>query len=112
MKIILHGKNIELTPAIREYVDEKIGHVEKILGGESPSVEARIEIGKPSSHHHKGPVYYAELNVRAGKMLFRATAEHDDVRTAIDTVRDEIQRQISKFKTKKQASRRGGNAGE
>ncbi|OGN30028.1 MAG: ribosomal subunit interface protein [Candidatus Yanofskybacteria bacterium RIFCSPLOWO2_01_FULL_49_25] len=106
MNIILHGKNIELTPSIKAYVDEKLGHVAKVLGTDSGSIKMDVEIGRPSAHHLKGLVHYAEVNLSVGGMIFRATAEHEDVHTAIDKVRDEVERQIRKFKTKKQAARR------
>jgi len=113
MKIILHGKNIELTPAIRDYVDEKIGSIAKFLSEPSHSldecegepnddlIEARVEVSKPSKHHLEGKVFYAEVNLKMGKNLMRATFEHDNLYVAIDRVRDEIERQIKKFKEKR-----------
>jgi putative sigma-54 modulation protein len=102
MKIILHAKNIELTPAIKDYVDEKIGSVAKFLNEPNDDlIEARVEVSKPSRHHHEGSVFYAEVNLKMGKNLMRATHEHNDLYVAIDKVRDEIERQIKKFKEKR-----------
>ncbi|MGD0976816.1 MAG: ribosome-associated translation inhibitor RaiA [Minisyncoccia bacterium] len=118
MKIILHAKNLELTPAIRDYVDEKIGSIAKFLSSPSHSnlecegkpnkdlIEARVEVSRPSRHHHEGDVFYAEVNLKMGKNLMRATYEHNDPHVAIDRVRDEIERQIKKFKEKRSEKER------
>jgi putative sigma-54 modulation protein len=102
MKIILHGINIELTPAIKSYVDQKIGVIEKLFP-KTPNdlIEARVEVGKPSRHHHSGQVYYAELNLKVGGKLIRGNIEDYDLYVAIDKVRDEVERQILKFKQKR-----------
>lgn len=102
MKIIIYAKNIELTPAIKSYAEEKIGSIGKFLGeADNDLVEARIEIGKPSMHHREGSVFYAEVNLKLGGNLLRATHEDYDLYTAIDKVRDEIENQIKKFKEKR-----------
>ena len=107
MKIILHGKNIELTPPLKEFVDEKVGSLDKYFkGGAGSAVSARVEVGRDSRHHRTGPVYYAEINLKLGKNLLRAAAEHLDVRTALDQARDEMQSQIVKFKTRSVMARR------
>lgn len=107
MKIILHAKNLDLTPAIRSFVQEKVGQIEKFLSpADRALAEARVEVSRPSRHHHKGFVYYAEINLKIGSQLSRATAEHLDLHTAIDRARDEIELQIKKQKQKNIDSRR------
>ena len=97
---MLHAKNIELTPSIEVWVDQKMDTIAKLFKPDDQLTEARIEIGKPSKHHQKGLVYYAEINLKIGGKLLRATTEHVDLRTAVDFARDEIERQIKKFKSK------------
>lgn len=100
MKIILHAVNLELTPAIRSFVEKKIGSLSRFLEDGSDLVAARVEIGKPSRHHKSGPFYYAEVNLKIGRKLLRASAEHDDLYAAIGDIRDEVEVQIKKFKGK------------
>ncbi len=98
MNIALTAKNIEITQAIRDFVEEKIGGLEKVIGhGE---VSASVEIGKPSKHHRSGEIFYAEANLKMGGNLLRAEAQRDDLYTAIVEVKDELQVQIKKFKDK------------
>ncbi len=99
MKLMIHTKNLELTPAINEWIAEKIGAMDKLFK-KADEVEARVEIGRPSKHHQKGQVYYAEMNLKMGGQLLRATIEHEDLRTAVDFVRDDLERQIKKLKSK------------
>ncbi len=98
MHIDILTKNITLDPPIETFVEEKIGSLERLAHGSA--VEARVEIGKPSQHHAKGNVYYAEVNLQLGGALLRATATRDDLRTAIVDVKEELHRQLTKFKEK------------
>lgn len=100
MKIIISTKNISLDDVLRTFVEDKIGGLEKFIG-KSSVVEARVEIGLPSKHHRSGRVYYAEVNLKVGGKLLRATCQHEDLRNAIVDVKNELQRQIKKFKAKR-----------
>jgi len=100
MKITISTKNISLDDALRTFVEDKIGGLEKFFKDPNNLVEIRVEIGKPSRHHRSGMVYYAEANISIGGKLLRADAKHLDLRTAIVQVKDELQIQLKKFKDK------------
>ena len=107
MKIMIHGLHIELTPAIKEHVEAKIGSIEHLLDVKHAALaEVRVEVGKSTKHHHKGEVFYAEANLKIGGEFMRATATHEDLRAAVNDVRDELERQIHKHKTKHEPSRK------
>lgn len=107
MKIILQAKNIDLTPGLKVFVDKKVGSISKLISDHKEGLaEARVEVGKPSRHHHKGFVFYAEINLKIGSALLRAIEEHLDLHTAIDRARDKIERQLRKFKEAKISVRR------
>ena|SRR3989344_6293729 len=97
MKIDIFGKNIKLDEPLRVFVEDRIGGLDKFIEGE---VEAKVEIGLPSTHHRSGDVYYAEVNLKIGGKLLRAEASNADLRNAITEVKDELQIQIKKFKEK------------
>src|SRR3989344_7142741 len=101
MKIIISTKNISLDDPLRIFVEEKIGGLEKFNKDSSNLIEARVEIGKPSKHHRSGRIFYAEVNLKIGSKLLRATCQHEDLRNAIVDVKNELQKQISKFKEKR-----------
>ena len=102
MRIEINPTNIKLDDALLIWVEKKIGGLEKFLKKIDPdAVEVKIDIGKPSRHHKKGPVWYAEANLRLPGKLLRATDTNKDLRTAINNVKDELQRQIKKYLGKK-----------
>ena len=107
MKIIIKSTNIKLTASIKEYIEKKIGGLSKFLKDHDfDAVEALVEIGKPSKHHKKGNIFYAETNLRVLGKLYRVKAETDDIYAAVDKIKDELQREIRKFKEKKQTKDR------
>ncbi len=101
MTIDITAKNIELDQPLKVFVEEKVGGLEHFLPN-AQDLYAHVEIGKSTKHHHKGPFFYAEANLRIGQSqhLFRASVEHEDLRAAITDVKDELQIQIKKFKEK------------
>lgn len=98
MQIIISTKNISLDEPLEVFVKDKIGGLGKFIGGDA--TEARVEIGLPSKHHRSGRIYYAEVNLKVGGKLLRATCQHEDLRNAIVDAKNEMQRQIKKFKGK------------
>jgi|SRR3989344_2380812 len=107
MKIIIHGVRIEVTAAIKSHVEEKIGMLAHHMDPKHADLaEARVEVGKPSEHHHKGEVFYAEVNLKMGKEFMRATVTKNDLYTAINDCRNELERQLDKHKTKEKEHRR------
>ena len=99
MKVDISTKNISLDEPLENFVREKIGGLDKLIGNDKS--EAKVEIGKPSRHHRSGRVFRAEANIRMGGVLLRASCEHEDLRNAIVDVKDELQEQIRKFKEKR-----------
>ena len=103
---MIHAKNIELTPSIEDWINKKMETISRLFKSGEQLTEARVEVGRPSKHHKKGLVFYAEINLKMGGKLLRATVEHVDLRTAIDFARDEIETQIKKFKSKRRDTAR------
>lgn len=89
---------MELTDAIKDYVNDKIGSLDKYFTG---ILEARVEVGVTSKHHQKGNIYRAEVNLEVPqKGILRAEAEKEDLYVAVNEVKEELQRQLKKFKEK------------
>ncbi len=102
MKIHIKGTQLEVTPALKEYIEEKIGSLEKLVAryDAEGAVEIWIEVGRTTAHHHKGDVFRAEADLRLPGKVLRAEDEDVDVRIAIDRVRDKLKREIEKYKEK------------
>ncbi len=109
MKIIIKTTNLELTPKIEEYVEEKIGGVDKLLDNMDRNIiEARVEIGKITKGQQKGDIFRAEVNLTLPGRLLRSVAEEADLRTAIDRVKEELQQGIKKYRGKQEAKYKKG----
>ncbi len=110
MKITLRAKNIKLTDDLRIFVKEKIESLEKFLeefkGNEPervsghPRIEAKVDIEKTTHHHRKGPFFKAECQIWIRGKKIMAEAQSEDLRLAITEVKDELQREIKKYKGK------------
>src|SRR3989344_5475298 len=99
MKIDISTKNITLDEPLKVFIEDKIGGLDHLIGNSDG--QARVEIGMPSKHHRSGDVFSAEANLNLGGKLLRATCSHEDLRSAIVDVKDELQVQIKKFKEKR-----------
>ncbi len=109
MKIIIRTINLELLPRIEEYIHQKIGGVDKLLDNmDREVIEARVEIGKITKAQQKGDIFRAEVNLTLPGRLLRIEAEEADLRTAIDRVKDGLQREIKKYRGKKEAKYKRG----
>ena len=92
---------MELTEAIKDYVNEKVGSLEKYFDG---ILEARVDVGIISHHHQKGDIFRAEVNLEVPqKHVLRAEAEREDLYAAINEAKDDLQLQLKKFKEKLRA---------
>ena len=113
MKIIIKTKNLKLNQTLRDYLQEKFDSLEKFLqifqtreyfnhffSKGKPKVEAWVEIGKISLHHKKGPVFWAECQMRFPKRNLRSSAQANDLKLAICEVKDELQRELKQYKEK------------
>jgi len=99
MKIDLKTKNFEITPNIKTYLQQKLDSLDKFLSNDE-SIFADVELAKTTKHHQKGDIFRAEVNLTVPGRLIRAVAEEWDLRVAIDTVKDELQRNIKDVKEK------------
>lgn len=108
MKIDIKSTHLELTPAINQYIEDKIGSLDKfsnafsrndVEGGYGhEAVEAHVEIARTTAHHKNGPVYKAEVNLKIRGKILRAVKEDWDIRVAIDAVKEELKSELQKEK--------------
>ena len=88
----IRGKNVEVTPALRDYVEKRVGKITKYFENVGEiSVLLSVE-GK----HHK--VEVTAPIVRG--VLLRGEEHSEDMYSSIDLVIEKLERQIRKQKTK------------
>ncbi len=111
MNIIIRTKNCDLTPSFKEFIEEKIGSLDKYSvmfqddadhdpTKETAKVEAIVEIGKSTLHHRKGDFYEAECRLSFPGKLLTANATSEDLKSSVIDVREGLQRQITDYKDK------------
>lgn len=97
MKINLQSKNIDLSPEIKAYVEEKIGGLKKysdnILG-------ADVEVKKTTDHHHKGDIFSATVNLRLPGEIIRYEESANNIFPAVNAMTKGLKIQIKKYKEK------------
>lgn len=113
MKIVIQAKNLKLNQALEDYINEKLNSLEKFVkvlynekyydhffGKGKPRVEAWVEIGKITLHHRKGKIFRVEVQMRFPGKSIRSEAVSGDLKKAITETKDELQKQIKKYKEK------------
>lgn len=95
MKIQITGKGIELTEAIKAYVDKKIGGLEKFY---DKILKADVKVGKETDHHLKGQIFIAECKLDVPGVDLFASKNEKNLYKAIDKVRDYLEGEIKKHK--------------
>ena len=94
MKILIHGKNIELTGALKNYTESKIikatHHYKDIV--KEADIHLSIEKNKRISFQS------AEVTIFANGTIIRAEEKSENLYSSIDLVSNKLCRQLRKYK--------------
>ena len=102
MNLIVHGRNVEINDWIREYVEKKVGKLERYL----PTVsEARCELTH-SPTRAAADRYTCQLTLWADGQILRAEESTSDIFASIDATVDKVYGQIRRFKGRRSATKR------
>ena len=93
MKYNIRGEKVEITEAIKSYIVEKIGKLEKYFDN-FEDIEANVVI------KIRGKEQKMEITVPTAQFTLRSEESHSDLYAAIDLTVDKLERQIRKNKTK------------
>ncbi|MBO7335962.1 MAG: ribosome-associated translation inhibitor RaiA [Lachnospiraceae bacterium] len=91
MKFVITGKNIEVTKALKEIIEEKIGKLERYFSNDT---EAHVTLSVQKEHQK------IEVTIPVKGTIIRAEQESSDMYAAIDLVEEIIERQLKKYKNK------------
>ena len=94
MRYNVRGENIEVTPALREYVEKKLSKLNRYF---TKTPDANVHVNLKTYTDKKGKV---EVSIPMPGLVLRAEEVHEDMYAAIDLVTDKLERQIRKHKTK------------
>lgn len=100
MQIHIKATNLEITPALKEYVEQKINLLSPyvVRWEEAGELEVWVGVARTTNHHKKGEVFAATIDLSLPGKALRAEESEEDARAAIDRAKDTLQREIAKYK--------------
>ena len=93
MKFNIHGKKLEVTDSIKDYIENKIGRLDKYF--DNPENIAATVVIKLT-----GKNQVVEVTINTHSFVIRGEESNSDLYASIDLVSDKIERQIRKNKTR------------
>jgi putative sigma-54 modulation protein len=105
MRLQVKGKNVEVSEAIRTYAEEKLGRLERQLA-DPTRVELELAVEKNPSIADN---HVAEATVWTKGPVLRAKEASADMRASIDLLVDKLERQVSRYREKRQRGHRREN---
>ena len=96
MELQITGKNVELSPAARSYIKRKLGKFNHHLPN---IIESKIEVSEEktkSPQHH----FVVQVTINHSGTLLRGEERGENLYTAIDKVKEVVERQIEHYKGK------------
>lgn|SRR5574344_1081833 len=93
MKFNIRGSKVKVTPAIKSYIEEKIGKLDKYF--ENPDdIIANVVV------RVRGLDQIIEVTIPVKQFILRNEESNKDLYSAIDLISDKLERQIRKNKTR------------
>ena len=97
MQLLLKGKNFVISDRVRDYVEKKIGKLDRYL----PEIdEARVEITQEKTKSSKDR-NIVQVTLRTNGTILRAEDRSEAIYASIDAAVDKIHRQIVRYKDKR-----------
>jgi putative sigma-54 modulation protein len=91
MQLAVRGKNMEVTNALREYVEKKVGKIERFI---DQSVNAQVNLSVERGRQ------IVEVTAAMNGLLLRGEDATGDMYASIDGVVAKLEKQIQKYKTR------------
>ena len=98
VNVEVFAKNIELTEAIRSYIEKKVSKLDRFI---KEVDETRFDITYSKTARNVNERHSAQITLHGPGFILRAEERSDDLYAAIDQVMDKILRQIERYKGKK-----------
>jgi putative sigma-54 modulation protein len=109
ISVSIHGRDLNVSPRLREYVETKVGKLDRYL----PSInEARLDLTEAKSARSAADRHVAQLTVHSPGVVLRAEERKEDIFAAVDAVLEKMHRQIERYKGKHTRGRGDGSGAE
>jgi putative sigma-54 modulation protein len=94
MKLVIHGRNLEVTPAIREYTETKLSRAISNFGDMVREADVHLSVAR----NPRVPQQIAEVTMYANGTVIRAQERSENLYASIDLVASKLSRQLNRFK--------------
>ena len=101
MNFIISGKNMDVTPGLKETVERKLGKLERYF---TPETEVIVTLSVEKERQK------VEVTIPVKGNIIRSEQISDDMYVSIDLVEEVIERQLRKYKNKLIAKHKGYNS--
>lgn len=98
MKLVIQGKNIDITDAIREYVHQKIEKAVNHFQAMTTEVDVHLSVAR---NPRINPNQIAEVTIYANGTVIRAEERSENLYASIDLVASKIGRQLRRYKERR-----------
>lgn len=102
MNVIVNGRHLDLTPALKNYAEEKIKKFERYS---SNITEAIVTLSIEKYRHR------AEVLLKANGAMIQAEGITGEIYSSIDEVVEKLEKQVKKYKEKLVSHRKGEGRG-
>jgi len=104
MRITIYAPNINLSPNINDYLEKKIGRLDKFLPKNKDrqkmsSLEMRIKIERESARES---LYKIGAELILPRQVIAVSAQNQDIFGAIDEIKDKLQRELKSHSGKQE----------
>lgn len=97
LHVIVQGKHIAVTPALREYAEEKLGRITRYFDHVQ---EAQVVLSVERRRGNVGRAQVVEVTVRGDGVLLRGEEASPDMYASIDVVVEKLKKQIERYRSK------------
>ena len=106
-EVKVFGRNMEVSDQVHDYVSGKAEKLDRYL---KEIEETRVELSHAKSARSASDRQVAQITVRGRRLLLRTEERSDDILSAFDTALDKMQRQIERYKGKRERGRGDGRS--
>jgi ribosomal subunit interface protein len=103
----LKTKNIEIDEETKDYLAKRIKKFDTFIADDTSPAIADIELERMTGQQ-SGRIFRAEVNLKIGDRYLRAEEEAENIREAIDKMKDEMVRELRDAKEKERTQTRDG----
>ncbi|MFZ4565596.1 MAG: ribosome hibernation-promoting factor, HPF/YfiA family [Prochlorococcaceae cyanobacterium] len=97
MKLLIHGRNLELTQALRDYTESKLTRAVNHFNGLVTEADVHLSVAR----NPRVPQQTAEVTVFAAGTVIRAQERSENLYASIDLVANKLARQLKRYKDRR-----------